>query len=92
MVLERKTPPDAGWLRGGEDWDMDSAEYNSFFKAVTGFKPYQFQTCIAQRLLSGNNVIMQAPTGERVIIVMGAICVIKSRVSGTFNKYISCTA
>ena len=31
-------------------------------------------------------------TGERVIIVMGAICVIKSRVSGTFNKYISCTA
>ena len=33
-----------------------------------------------------------AATGERVIIVMGAVCVIKSRVSGTLNKYISCIA
>jgi HKD family nuclease len=31
-------------------------------------------------------------TGERVIIVMGAVYVIKSRVSGTLNKYISCIA
>lgn len=31
-------------------------------------------------------------TGERVIIVMGAVCVIKSRVSGTLDKYISCIA
>jgi|BioPla2DNA2_1021312.scaffolds.fasta_scaffold139101_1 hypothetical protein len=31
-------------------------------------------------------------TGERVIIVMDAVCVIKSRVSGTLNKYISCIA
>jgi len=31
-------------------------------------------------------------TGERVIIVMGAVCVIKSRVSGALNKYISCIA
>ncbi len=31
-------------------------------------------------------------TGERVIIVMGAVCVIKPRVSGTLNKYISCIA
>ena len=37
-------------------------------------------------------VSLQAPTGERVIIVMGAIYVIKSRVSGTLNKYISCIA
>ncbi|MBM7562867.1 hypothetical protein [Fusibacter tunisiensis] len=29
-------------------------------------------------------------TGERVIIVMGAVCVIKSSVSGTLDKYISC--
>ena len=35
---------------------------------------------------------IEMETGERVIIVMGAICVIKSRVSGTLNKYISCTA
>jgi type I restriction enzyme R subunit len=31
-------------------------------------------------------------TGERVIIVMGAVFIIKSRVSGTLNKYISCIA
>lgn len=31
-------------------------------------------------------------TGERVIIVMGAVCVIKSWVSGTLTKYISCIA
>ena len=35
---------------------------------------------------------IEMETGERVIIVMGAICVIKSRVSGTFNKYNSCIA
>ncbi len=31
-------------------------------------------------------------TGERVIIVMGAINALVSRVSGTLNKYISCIA
>ncbi len=31
-------------------------------------------------------------TGERVIIVMGAINAFKSRVSGTLTKYISCIA
>ena len=36
--------------------------------------------------------LIVAATGERVIIVMGAVCVIKSRVSGTLNKYISCIA
>ena len=38
------------------------------------------------------NLTIEMETGERVIIVMGAICVIKSRVSGTLNKYISCIA
>nr|WP_279387735.1 phospholipase D-like domain-containing protein [Xylanivirga thermophila] len=33
-----------------------------------------------------------AATGERVIIVMDAICVIKSRDSGTLTKYKSCIA
>jgi hypothetical protein len=36
--------------------------------------------------------LLVSATGERVIIVMGAVCVIKSRVSGTLNKYISCIA
>ena len=35
---------------------------------------------------------IEMETGERVIIVMGAVCVIKSRVPGTLDKYISCIA
>nr|WP_274964125.1 type I restriction endonuclease [Tepidanaerobacter syntrophicus] len=39
-----------------------------------------------------NRILLVMATGERVIIVMGAVYVIKSRVSGTLNKYISCIA
>ena len=60
--------------------------------------PYFYQKEIleqlnAERVLFNRykNLIVAA-TGERVIIVMGAICVIKSRVSGTLNKYILCIA
>ena len=35
------------------------------------------------------NIDIKMETWERVIIVMGAINVIKSRVSGTLNRYIS---
>ncbi|MCK9443487.1 MAG: hypothetical protein M0Q14_02995 [Tissierellaceae bacterium] len=35
---------------------------------------------------------VEMETGERVIIVIGAVCVIKSMVSGTLNKYILCIA
>jgi len=38
------------------------------------------------------NIDIKMETGERVIIVMGAVCVIKSRVPGTLDKYISCIA
>ena len=40
---------------------------------------------------NGNSMIVM-PTGERVIIVMGAVFIIKSRVSGTFIKNKSCIA
>jgi hypothetical protein len=39
-----------------------------------------------------NIALLYHATGERVIIVMGAKCVIRSRVSGTLVKYNSCTA
>lgn len=43
--------------------------------------------------LDGNDKgLVVAATGERVIIVMGAVYAIKSRVSKTLNKYISCIA
>ena len=35
---------------------------------------------------------IEMETGERVIIVMGAVNVMKPRVSGTLNKYILCLA
>ena len=61
-------------------------------------KPYSHQKEILEDLKlereeygSYRNLVVAA-TGERVIIVMGAICVIKSRVSGTFIKYNSCIA
>ena len=38
------------------------------------------------------DIALELPTGERVIIVMGAIYVIKSRVSGTLIQYNSCIA
>ncbi len=38
------------------------------------------------------NILISMATGERVIIVIGAESVIKSRVSGTLNKYILCIA
>ena len=37
-------------------------------------------------------LLIDMPTGERVIIVMGAINVFKSRVSETLTKYNSCIA
>ncbi|MEL5900155.1 hypothetical protein AAGC94_19135, partial [Clostridium sporogenes] len=44
------------------------------------------------RALGENKAMVIAATGERVIIVMGAIYVIKSRVSGTLIQYNSCIA
>jgi len=46
----------------------------------------------ADNELENNNFTIEMETGERVIIVMGAVCVIKSRVSGTLDKYNSCIA
>ena len=46
----------------------------------------------ADNVLENNNFTVEMETGERVIIVMGVVCVIKSRVSGTLDKYISCIA
>ena len=43
-------------------------------------------------ILTGDNIIACAQTGERVIIVTGCINVLVSRVSGTLTKYNSCIA
>ena len=61
-------------------------------------KPYSHQKEILWDLMvereeydSYKNLVVAA-TGERVIIVMGAVNVMKPRVSGTLNKYILCIA
>ena len=46
----------------------------------------------ADNVLENNNFTIEMETGERVIIVMGAINVLVSRFSGTFIKYNSCIA
>ena len=53
---------------------------------------YAVEALVRQALETKNNGYIWRTTGERVIIVMGAVCAIKSRVSGTLNKYISCIA
>lgn|SRR5699024_4992392 len=63
-------------------------------------RPYQehalsqfiFTQEIDQADLYSNHLLFHMATGERVIIVMGAVNVMKPRVSGTLNKYILCIA
>lgn len=43
-------------------------------------------------LRNNQDNIVKMNTGERVIIVIGAINALISRISGTLNKYISCIA
>lgn len=47
---------------------------------------------VSFKVEAGTNIALVGPTGERVIIVMGAVNVMKPRVSGTLNKYILCIA
>ena len=54
--------------------------------------PLKVQEEVIPLLLKNEDLLVQAKTGERVIIVMGAVNVMKPRVSGTLNKYILCIA
>jgi len=56
------------------------------------YQVYAVEEIVKRALETKNNGYIWHTTGEHIIIVMGAICVIKSRVSGTFNKYNSCIA
>ena len=49
-------------------------------------------TGVYKTILRKKKLFIEAPTGERVIIVMGAINVLKSRVSGTFTEKFLCIA
>lgn len=43
---------------------MNKLNLSDYFNQITHFPPYSFQLDIAKKALSGNSVIMQAPTGS----------------------------
>ena len=66
-------------------------------KAGEFYTPQEVSKLMAMIVMDGKEDVkgytVYDPTmGERVIIVMGAVCVNKSTVSGTLTKYISCIA
>lgn len=78
-----------------KSWEISYKEKVSRNEGENGLRIPQFGALSAIRAhlaTSNSPATIVLPTGERVIIVMGTICVIKSRVSGTLNRYISCTA
>ena len=75
----------------------DQSKYLEFKEIVHGYQ-YQGSSSVYGELIGRGNYIVEnilpldPDTGERVIIVMGAVFIMKSRVSGTLTKYISCIA
>ncbi|MSS78740.1 site-specific DNA-methyltransferase [Anaerococcus sp. WCA-380-WT-2B] len=55
-------------------------------------KPKSLVKKLTSLFPNSNSIIIDFFAGERVIIVMGAVNVMKPRVSGTLNKYILCIA
>lgn len=84
-----------GWSRWKKTDLWQSRTYGSIkdqYNKRFSFTPNEIQVKFAdliEQTWDPGIFILEAPMGERVIIVMGAVCVIKSRVSGTLNKYIS---
>lgn len=57
-----------------------------------GFRPAQLGALFSIKshwIVSNEPATVVMPTGERVIIVMGALNALESKVSGTLNRYIS---
>ena len=84
--------------RYAEAPEYQNPETRTKFLKDNGLKflrPYQINAikALQKSVKKGNQrFLFEMATGERVIIVMGAVCVMKPRVSGTLYKYISCIA
>lgn len=77
--MEVRTAWDAAWWKlyikvllkevlnsmapSNKDVKFNREEYKDFFEEITGFRPYDFQVEIAEKMINGKNVVMQAPTG-----------------------------
>ena len=77
-------------LSNGLEWNLKVSEYTSK-DVVNSFKKTFESYWNDEKYNSYKNLIVAA-TGERVIIVMGAIFIVVSRVSGTFTQKFSCIA
>ena len=42
---------------------FDLVRYCSFYQTLTGFAPYPYQLRVAEKLLTGRNIVLRAPTG-----------------------------
>ncbi len=101
LNLDEFPSPEELYTRYKIDKGIDEAEERVMLEPyyyVPNYKtPRYYQRVAINRTVDAvakgrDRLILVSATGERVIIVMGAVCVIKSRVSGTLNKYISCIA
>ena len=97
-VFDKKQRLINGWRKWFKEFYLWNPKYEftpEIYSDRFGFEPNDLQNKIMElidNILNPGIIILEAPMGERVIIVMGAVCVIKSRVSGTLTKYISCIA
>ena len=101
LKLEEFPSPEALYQRYGIDKGFDEAEEKVMLEpyyCIPNYKtPRYYQRVAINRTVDAvakgrNRVLVVSATAERVIIVMGAVYAIKSRVSKTLNKYISCIA
>jgi len=75
-----------------KSWDNGTIEVIAEDINGIGLRPAQFGALSAIRAhwtVSNKDATVVMPTGERVIIVMGALNALESKVSGTLNRYIS---
>lgn len=101
LSLEEFPSPDELWERYKAGKGIQAHEEKivseDYFFDMSGKFPRYYQRVAINRTIEAiskgqDRILLVMATGERVIIVMGAVCVIRSRVLGTLNKYISCIA
>ena len=101
LQLDEFPSPEELWKRykqfNGIDEKQEEIITEPFYYSEGDKTPRYYQTIAINRTVEAiakgrNRLLLVMATGERVIIVMDAICVIKSRDSGTLTKYKSCIA
>lgn len=101
LKLDEFPSPDELWERYKKGKGLQEHEEKivkeDYFFDMSGKSPRYYQRVAINRTVEAiakgqKRILLVMATGERVIIVMGAVNVMKPRVSGTLNKYILCIA